>query len=274
MDKKQVLSAMETDVEKSLADFNAAAGELLNSTYIIVSGKLSKLLQSIASSRPLYEFLAENTRGYNFVEEFRSRQFRDESGKAYIDVPTEPAEQMRFAFCLLFAIDTGKLNVENLLHTFYNNSDANTELRDFCADIVKPFVENLNAAFCASSDARPSDEGDAYADVDDCEHPQACDKDNDSGEREDSLTQSVRDAVSRLIGIIASEPDITTAEREDLLTVCDAFSTAVGLNEYKAMRVMYVALKTLVTGSPAYSSMEEQFSDLAYLAAGLGIRVE
>ena len=147
MDRKQIYSAMENDVTKSLERFNAAASELINATYIIVSGKLSKLLQSVAGSRPLYEFLMSATEGYNFIGEFRAAQLRDPAGRAYIAVPTDPYEQIKFAFCMLFAIDTGKLNIEKLLHTYFYDADANTELRAFFRKIVKPFVENINAVF-------------------------------------------------------------------------------------------------------------------------------
>ena len=147
MDRKQIYSAMENDVTKSLERFNAAASELMNATYIIVSGKLSKLLQSVAGSRPLYEFLMSATEGYNFIGEFRAAQLGDPAGRAYIAVPTDPYEQIKFSFCMLFAIDTGKLNIEKLLHTYFYDADANTELRAFFRKIVKPFVENINAVF-------------------------------------------------------------------------------------------------------------------------------
>ena len=74
MDRQQVFAAMETDLSKSLKAFNSAAADMMTASYIIVMGKLSKLLQTVAGSRPLYDFMAETTQGYNFVEEFRGRQ--------------------------------------------------------------------------------------------------------------------------------------------------------------------------------------------------------
>lgn len=144
MDRKQVAEAMETDKIKSLAVFNAAIDELLNATYIIVSGKISRVLQAVAQSRPLYEYFYDITHGYNFVDDLNTRKFRDENGKPYLDVPKEPRELTRFAFCLLFAVDTGRMNVRDLLHTFYNSPDADTELKAFCAEVIVPFKTYVN----------------------------------------------------------------------------------------------------------------------------------
>lgn len=144
MDRKQVAEAMETDKIKSLTAFNAAIDELLNATYIIVSGKISRLLQSIAQSRPLYEYFCDITHGYNFVDDLNTRKFRDENGKPYLDVPKESKELTRFAFCLLFAVDTGRMNIRDLLHTFYNSPDADTELKAFCAEVIVPFKTYVN----------------------------------------------------------------------------------------------------------------------------------
>ena len=147
MDTKQILPLMEQDATRALQAFNEAAEDVLNATYIIVSGKISKMLQTIAQGRPLYEYLQALTQGYNFVEDFRARRFRDENDRPYIDVPQESDALLRFAFCLLYAADTGKLSLENLLHTFYHSADANRELQAFCAELIAPFVTELNAAF-------------------------------------------------------------------------------------------------------------------------------
>lgn len=146
MDKRQIEQAMETDVLRSLTAFNAALDDLMSATYIIVSGKISRLLQTVAQSRPLYDYFYDVTHGYNFADDLNARRFRDEAGKAYIQMPKEPYELTRFVFCLLYAIDTGKMhmNLRDLLHTFYNGSDADTELRSFCAEVLSPFKTYVN----------------------------------------------------------------------------------------------------------------------------------
>ncbi len=290
MNRKHILSVMETDAETSLKALHAAVADVVNASYIIVTGKVSKLLQIIAGSRPLYEYLSEQTRGYNFVEEFRSRQFRDEYGRPYIDVTQEPQEQMRFAFCLLFAVDTNKLNLENLLHTFYNDSDPNTELRNFCAEIVQPFADNLTAAFCAedaqveqesepyAADAAAATEfGDAfsaqtYAPVTDA--PVAPSEGAEMLSADDSLLASLRDVVSEMIGVIAKDDELSLLRREELLLVCDAFSTAIGVKETRAVRVMFIALKNTLLVDGMSDALEEKYNDLTYLLAGLGIQTE
>lgn len=291
MDKQQVISAMESDVTKSLKAFNAAATELVNSSYIIVSGKISKLLQSIASSRPLCEFMARSTEGYNFADELKHRQFRDEYGKAYIDVPSDSDEQMKFAFCLLFAVDTGKLNMENLLHTFYANSDANTEWHDFCADIVIPFVKRVNAEFlqdkaaeikfdeseyqAESSESENGDNGgDNIVNAANAFSANFIANESAASGLDESLLESLREVAGEIIGIIAQNIALTILEREELMLVCDAFVTAVGVNDIKSIRIMYISLRNTLSRSAVLGEVSEKLSDLSYLIAGLGIPTE
>lgn len=292
MDRKQIYAAMENDVIKSLNSFNTAVSDLMNATYIIVSGKISKLLQSIAQSRPLYEYMQQETAGYNFVDEFRSHQFRDEHGSPYIDVPQEDAEIIKFAFCLLFAIDTGKINIENLLHTFFYNSDANTELRRFCNEIIKPFAESVNSIFNITNPSSPAPDpimpplniadkmvatdliNDAFKETFAANNARTAEQMSQSASEDDSLYLSLADVTNEIIGIAAKDNSISSLEREELLLVCDAFVAAVGYKEYKSVRVMFVALKNTLKLSSDFAAFEEKYNDLLYLVGGLGIETE
>ncbi len=336
MDRKQIYAAMENDIAASLERFNAAANELMNATYIIISGKLSKLLQSVAGSRPLYEFLMSVTEGYNFIGEFRAAQLRDPSGRAYIAVPTDPIEQIKFAFCMLFAIDTGKLNIEKLLHTYFYDVDANTELRAFFRKIVKPFVENINAVFenapaasvsipdyieqivntdSGSSEPLPppepsliippTSEPDFFVDSLSGRTVQedallrtggapvqnsfnafsgvastATEKPGQNGEAEsiasqkksaidESLLSSLGEVTCELMGLVAKDEKLDIKEREELLTVADAFNAALGFKELKSIKLMFTSLKNTVRCSSIAAELEEKMSNLEYLSKGL-----
>lgn len=280
MNKQQILSVMEADVRKSLRAFNAAAADVVNSSYIIVAGKISRLLQSIASSRPLYEYMAERTSGYNFVEEFRTRQFSDEHGRPYIDVPQEADELLRFAFCLLFAIDTGKLNLENLLHTFYTDSDANAEFNRFCTEIVAPFVASLNAAFgvtvppestpAPAPDLRRerSEEGVTAADVFSAA-TFAPPEEQDALPETDGVIEALAKVTDDIAERVQNSEVLPDEEREELLLVCEAFATALSVREIKPLRIMFIALKNTLRGCSDFAYFEEQYNDLVYVMDGL-----
>lgn len=266
MNRQLILQAMETDAEKSLAAFNAAVADLLNAGYIIVSGRISKLLQSIASSRPLCDYLSRETAGYNFVEEFRGRQFRDENGVPYIDVPQDDAEKMRFAFCLLYAVDTGKLNIENLLHMFYKDPDPNTELHKFCDEIVRPFADYINRAFGAPAEnAQVSEQAPTMQQA---ERESAAEiEDGATDERFNALNE----IVAEIVEIVSHDITLRIVHREELLLVCDAFAAAVEMREYKSLRVMYIALKNTMRASEIFSELQDAYNTLGEAIAALGI---
>ena len=276
---KQIFEIMETDPEKSLACFNAAVEDLSSSTYIIVAGKISRLLQSIASSRPLYELFLRKTRGYNFVDDFRSRQLRDESGRAYIDVPKAPDEQMRFAFCMLYAVDTGKLNFEKLLHTFYYDNDATAELRAFVSEVVRPLAENVNAALSTPTPEQAaglvnSEEQPGFTENDIPPIINASEQQNPISEvLSDVHYATITNLTSELINTIAHDDSISTATREELLVVCDAFASAAEIKERKAVRLTFIALKNTLKNSPAFDKLSDKFSALCDCVSKLDIEV-
>lgn len=91
---------------------------------------------------------------------------------------------------------------------------------------------------------------------------------------DDSLLASLRDVVSEMIGVIAKDDELSLLRREELLLVCDAFSTAIGVKETRAVRVMFIALKNTLLVDGMSDALEEKYNDLTYLLAGLGIQTE
>ena len=308
MDRKQIAQAMETDKQKSLDAFNAAVDELLNATYIIVSGKISRLLQSIAQSRPLYEYFCDVTNGYNFIDDLSARKFRDENGKPYLDVPKEPDELTRFAFCLLFAVDTGRMNVRDLLHTFYNSPDADTELRAFCTEVIVPFKTYVNRALVGGRTAEdrrmpdaalfareegetahdflerasrrydevPTENSGAEAKEESAPErsaPAAIEDDLPAHKRQisDLTLASLSQLTSEMMGLVSRDPEIETLRREELMLVLDAFNQAVSFKERKSIRVMYIAVKSAVLAYELDEKLEMQLENLRNFIKEIGI---
>ena len=304
MDRKQIAEAMETDKQRSLEAFNTAVDELINAAYIIVSGKISRLLQSIAQSRPLYEYFCDVTNGYNFIDDLNARKFRDENGKPYLDVPKEPHELTRFAFCLLFAVDTGRMNVRDLLHTFYNSPDADTELRAFCTEVIVPFKTYVNRALVGgrtAEDRRMPDaalfareEGETaqefleratrrYDEVPaepEVEHAKESEDAPESGEEElpahkrpisDLTLASLSQLTSEMMGLVSRDAELETLRREELMLVLDAFNQAVSFKERKSIRVMYIAVKNTVVACELDKKLEMQVENLRNFVKEIGI---
>lgn len=305
MDRKQILSAMDNDIGKSLIRFNSVAADLMNSTYIIVSGKISRLLQTVTASRHMYEFLMQATAGYNFVEQFKAAQLVDETGRAFLRVPESGNELICFAFCLLYAIDTQRVNVERLLHTYYYDIDPNTELRGFLHAVVLPFVQCLNSIFAVNVPKPEQENSELLADWTENYTPPVAaeaqqppeeayygdapaaqpdynqfvpEQENENYAEPDSVAPALGDTQSLLsslgeitceiINLAANSPELTTDGREELLIVADAFNAAVGFGDFKSMRMMYVSLKNTVRCSAIAEELEDKLASIEYLMNG------
>lgn len=265
MDSKQLFAAMETDITLSLRTFNAAASDLVDATFIIAASKISNVLRSIARSRPLYEFFAREIEEYNFVEEFRAHQTQDKNGGTVIVLPDDKLEQLRFTFCLLYAVDSNKIDFANLLHKCYHAIDANAEFAKFCNAIIKPFVINVNEVFGSVPSAE-------IATTISAENHHTLEEVFGQAEKnalDEQILAELNDITARIIHTVSHDVTLTIVGREELLLICDAFIQALGFGERKSIRLMYIALKNSLFACPIYDELQEDCESLIAAADDL-----
>lgn len=145
MKQELITSAMNKSIMESLKTFNDACDDMRQSKYIIAGGKISRLLISIAGSLPLYKTFESLVSGYNFIAALEKAKVRDQNGTPYLKLPSAPKDQICFVFCLLYALDTSKIELKSLLSSFFKHNDSpNIEFSRFCDELIIPFQKNVN----------------------------------------------------------------------------------------------------------------------------------
>ncbi len=265
-------SAMESSLEKSLTAFNEACDDMCTSRYIIAGAKISTVLRTIAGSRPLYEFFAHAVNGFDFIEYFTSIKFRDLSGNLYLEIPSNPQLKVAFTFCLLYALDTGRVELKDLLHNFYTDVDTNAEYSRFCYDIIAPFRSAVNDFM---------DEKITLVDIEDIingkdanDQPKSPDTkpDVDTLSEPDPITtddapvdKGIKDAIeliNEIKQIVTDDKVITETERKEIITVLSTLHDAFEYKERDGINIMFIAAKNTLKVSTIYSKIQPQYNAL------------
>ena len=118
---------------KKIDEFKSACDNLLNSQYILAEGRISLVLEAIASSQTLYNLFDEVLKGFDYKatakEHSTGREFR---------LPDTPEKIAALIFCVLLDMDKRVILLEDFLPFFYA-SDLNVAYENFLARIILPF---------------------------------------------------------------------------------------------------------------------------------------
>lgn len=278
MKKEDILKMMDGSLKSSLERFNEACDDMAGAKYILASGKIAHVLQAIATSKPLMEFFNTIMTGFNFMVAFEKAKFRDELGHPYLKQPANPLLQVKFAFCLLFAIDTDKLELKTLLHTFFTHPvSANEEFSRFCDELLIPFQRNVNGILTGAIplDSLGDDEPSAPAEPPQSEETAPVQESDSVPVQGEGLTETAIRSLSRLtgeiIGLVANAESLHTAEREELLLICDSFCEALSFGAPRTVKVMFIALKNTLLCSSLFEQLHAQYDNLLVMMADFGL---
>lgn len=125
---------IERDVEK----FFVACDELIGSKFALVDKKIADVLSAIASSKTVYNLIAEYVFSFNFDRAFKIAI----SNQKIFDLPQSEKEILPFVFLLLSEIDDGKINILKLIENNFSSGEVGG-YTEFLNRVIKPFKESV-----------------------------------------------------------------------------------------------------------------------------------
>ncbi len=129
---------MENSVEQ-IKQFTTACDNMKNSKFILVNKRISEILKSIALTPAVYNIIAESMINFNFASSYKAAT----SKKGSFAVPKDKI--IAFVFCLLRAIDDGKVNVTELVSNYFLAEDQYSMFCDCTVVALKQkVIERFN----------------------------------------------------------------------------------------------------------------------------------
>ena len=138
---------------EDLAEFISACDNMIDSKFILVDKRIGEVLKAVATTKPVYNAIAENMINFNF-----SGAYAVATSKTGEFVMPED-KVVGFVFCMLKAINDGKINVNDLLiKHFPSDAENHSSYALFCNATILPFKNLIVDQLCESTKTKKQQE--------------------------------------------------------------------------------------------------------------------
>ncbi|MBQ8468332.1 MAG: hypothetical protein IJ542_01080 [Clostridia bacterium] len=130
--------------KEDIEEFIVACDNMINSKFILVDKRIGEVLKSVATTKPVYNAIAENMINFNFNGAWTAATSKN--GEIYV-----PEDKLiGFVFCMLKAINDGKININELLVKHFPSGDEKrSSYAIFCETTILPFKQQLIEKLCS-----------------------------------------------------------------------------------------------------------------------------
>lgn len=133
--------------QADIQPFIDACDTMARSKFILVDKRIGDILKSIATTKPVYNAIAEAMINFNWVASWKTAT--NKVGE--LVVPEESSKLIAFVFCLLKNIDANKVNINDVLIKYCSNDeDKRSSYVVFCEKTIIPFKEHIIDKLCGS----------------------------------------------------------------------------------------------------------------------------
>ncbi len=133
--------------QADIQPFIDACDTMARSKFILVDKRIGDILKSIATTKPVYNAIAEAMINFNWVATWKTAT----SKVGELIVPEESSKLIAFVFCLLKNIDANKVNINDVLIKYCSNDeDKRSSYVVFCERTIIPFKQHIVDKLCGT----------------------------------------------------------------------------------------------------------------------------
>ena len=131
--------------QEELSEFISACDNMIESKFILVDKRIGEVLKAVATTKPVYNAIAENMINFNFAGAYAVATSK--TGEFVL-----PEDRLvGFVFCMLKAINDGKININELLiKHFPSDADNSSSYTLFCTATILPFRNRIVEMLCST----------------------------------------------------------------------------------------------------------------------------
>lgn len=133
--------------QADIQPFIDSCDAMARSKFILVDKRIGDILKSIATTKPVYNAIAEAMINFNW-----STTWKVATNKVGdLVVPEETNKLIAFVFCLLKNIDSNKVNINDVLIKYCSNDeDRRSSYVVFCEKTIIPFKQQIIDKLCGA----------------------------------------------------------------------------------------------------------------------------
>ncbi len=125
---------------EEIKPFVDACDKMCASKFIMIDKRISDVLKSIASTKPVYDVVRKCMVNFNF-----DREYKNATAKVGVMfLPENKNKFIAFVFSLLNSMDNRKLNASDILSKYFSKIDNDqSSYAQFCGEVVEPFKQTI-----------------------------------------------------------------------------------------------------------------------------------
>ena len=131
--------------QADIQPFIDSCDAMARSKFILVDKRIGDILKSIATTKPVYNAIAEAMINFNWATTWKvaTNKVGD------LVVPDDSNKLIAFVFCLLKNIDSNKVNINDVLIKYCSNDeDRRSSYVVFCEKTIIPFKQHIVDKLC------------------------------------------------------------------------------------------------------------------------------
>lgn len=130
-----------------ITQFIAGCNDMIKGKFILADIKISKLLNMIAQSSELYNFIKDSMYDFDFSREYHRAVIKNRINNGEFVVPNSQNTLIAFVFCLLVECDAKRLDFYGFINENFPAQSKTESYNTFAEKLLVPFRDIISAHF-------------------------------------------------------------------------------------------------------------------------------
>ena len=243
-----------------IENFLLACDELIECKFLVAEYKITKLLQSIASSSDICSLISECLESYNRDREFSRTYIQDGQGQFVCIMPTEEYKIVALVFCTLADIDNKKIDFNDFIKRFFGREE--NPFANFLQTMIVPFRNLIAEAFgFAKNETKEDAKGDFSKGEESEEGNDEIGQEYEKEENADKFEVSTKIAVQ----ILSELEEIRDSRQvEDAHNIASSIIKTASLKDEVILKALSASLKYVSKYVKPIKFLVKELSDIVF----------
>lgn len=130
-----------------ISQFIAGCNDMINGKFILADIKISKVLNMLAQSSELYNFIKDCMTDFDFSREYHRAEVKNRLNNGAFAVPSQTNSLVAFVFCLLVECDAKRIDFYNFINENFPSANKADSYKQFANKLLVPFRDAISMYF-------------------------------------------------------------------------------------------------------------------------------
>lgn len=130
-----------------VTQFVASCNDMINGKFILADIKIAKILNMIAESEELYNYIKDCLIDFDFGKELRRAEAKNRLNNGSFSVPHSASALVSLVFCLLVECDAKRIDFYSFINENFATINRTEAYKNFAEQLLVPFRDIISSYF-------------------------------------------------------------------------------------------------------------------------------